>query len=85
MERVLKQSKYDISEETKFDSVMDWVSCRADAEEELISLLSLIQFKSFHRVTDIQQAGSDLSQLGFLSTQNLSEVVRKCEEAIRFR
>ena len=74
MERVLK-----------FDCVMDWIICRADAEEELISLLSLIQFKCFHRVSDIQQAGSDLSQLGFLSTQNLSEVITKCEEEISFR
>ena len=85
MERVLKQTKYDICEEVKFEILLDWMSCNSGLEEEAAVLLSLIQFKCFKQVQDIQQAKSDLSQLNFLLSENLEEVLLRCEEAITFK
>jgi len=85
MGRILEQTKYHITEEVKFEFVMDWGSCGSGSEEDFLLLLSMIQFKCFSQVIDLQQAKSDLAQLGVLSSENLSEILRKLEEAINFQ
>jgi len=85
MERILKQDLFEISEEIKFEFAMDWASCNQNSEEDLLSLFSLIHFKCFKDVDMIHQADSDLSQLGFLSSENLAEISPKLKEAIEFK
>jgi len=85
LERILTQSKYDISEEAKFEFLMDWMSFNSGMEEKSASLLSMICFKCFNDVHDIQQAETDLAQLEILNEEHLAEIISKTREAINFK
>eukprot|EP00092_Neocalanus_flemingeri_P017676 GFUD01019121.1.p1 GENE.GFUD01019121.1~~GFUD01019121.1.p1 ORF type:complete len:669 (+),score=125.27 GFUD01019121.1:38-2044(+) len=85
MERYLKQNVFEIPEEINFELVIDWASCNPDLEEDIFSLLSLIRFKIFRDVKEIQQAESDICQIGILSSENLHKISKKLKEAIEFK